>query len=61
MKDYNGIELKPGDRVQSVWTNYEPKNIGTITPEGYIVYDDEPDVEYQILDSVYLIKIEKES
>ena len=56
MKDYNGIELKDGDRVKSVYS-LEPKNIGTIKGE-YIVYDDEPNEEYQILDSGYLIKVE---
>lgn len=55
--DYNGDLLKAGDRVRSVYAQYEPNNIGTITKDGCIIYDDEPETEYQILDSRYLIKI----
>jgi len=58
MEDYNGEEIKAGDRVQSVY-NCEPNNIGTITKDGYIIYDDEPDEEYQILDSKYLVLIKE--
>ena len=32
-------------------------NIGTIRAEGFIIYDDEPETEYQILNSKYLVKI----
>lgn len=59
MKDYNGEELKPGDEVRSVYLDFEPENIGTITNDGYIIYNDEPETEYQILASEYLIKIKK--
>ena len=55
--DHNGGLLKAGDRVRSIYTEYEPDNIGTITAEGFIIYDDEPETEYQVLDSRYLVKI----
>ena len=55
--DYNGALLKPRDRVRSIYP-CELNNIGTITENGCIVYDDEPETEYQILDSRYLVKIE---
>lgn len=55
--DYNGDLLKAGDRVRSIYARCEPDNIGTITAEGFIIYDDEPETEYQILNSKYLVKI----
>ena len=55
--DYNGNLLKTGDRVKSVYHNYEPDNVGIITKDGFIIYDDEPETEYQVLDSRYLIKL----
>ena len=55
--DYNGKLLKPRDRVRSIYP-CELNNIGTITENGCIIYDDEPKAEYQILDSRYLIMIE---
>lgn len=58
--DYNGKPLKRNDRVKSIYANYEPNNIGTITDDGCVVYDDEPETEYRILNSAYLIKIEGE-
>lgn len=59
MKDYNGEELKAGNRVRSVYIDYEPENIGTITKDNCIIYDDEPETEYQVLASEYLIKIKE--
>ena len=55
--DYNGDLLKAGDRVRSIYARCEPDNIGTIRAEGFIIYDDEPETEYQILNSKYLVKI----
>lgn len=59
-EDYNGEILKAGDRVRSIYIFEESNNIGTITENNCIIYDDEPDVEYAILDSRYLIKIRKD-
>ena len=59
MKDYNNNELKPNDRVKSIYVGlgYETENFGTITADGkHLIYDDEPQTEYKILDSRYLIK-----
>jgi len=58
MEDYNGEELRADNRVMSVY-KCEP-GIGTITKDGYIIYDDEPEVEYQILDSKYLVKLKNQ-
>lgn len=48
--------FKHNDRVRSVYTEHEPENIGTIKIENdeyFIVYDDKPETEYQILDDNY--------
>lgn len=53
------MRFKDGDRVESVYLN--PGGIGTVKVcdgKYLIVYDDEPDVEYQILDDNYLEYIE---
>ena len=60
LMDYNNNKLESGDRVRSIYARAEPENIGTITKDGYIIYDDEPETEYQILDSRYLIKIDNQ-
>jgi len=49
--------FKEGDRVRSVYLRYEPENIGTVKiSDGQycIVYDNEPDEEYLIVDDNYL-------
>ena len=45
MRDYNNNELKAGDRVRSIYIEYEPENIGVITEDGYSIYDEEPETE----------------
>lgn len=55
MEDCEGNELKPGDRVESI---YDPKETGTVTEGDHLIYDDEPQTEYKIIASEYLIKIQ---
>ncbi len=51
------MKFKDGDRVKGVYN--DPSDIGTIKIEGgdyLIIYDNEPEIEYRILDDEYLEK-----
>ncbi len=55
------MRFKDGDRVESVYLELEPENRGTVkidNDEYLIVYDNEPDIEYRILDDNYLEYVE---
>lgn len=53
--------FKNGDRVKSIYFKYEPLNIGTILIENdeyLIIYDNELETKYQLLDDEYLELVE---
>ena len=50
-------QFKNNDRVRGVYHYHEPNNIGTvkiIEGDYCIVYDDEPETEYAVLDDQWL-------